>query len=121
MNIMKWVIIGIGVLTGGVFFLGPLLENPATTIVLGLVIIIVCAAAYGSGYLTMYLLERKRLYNTHKAILLPWLTMPLLRLILIGMSQDMHFIINFDTPLIFVFASFGGVMAHHATLNKLVA
>jgi hypothetical protein len=47
--------------------------------------------------------------------------MPLLRLVLIAVSRDMHLFINFDTPLIFVFASFGGVMAHHATLNKIVA
>ena len=119
MKFLKWIIIGIGALTGGIFLPGVLHDNVSETFVPALVALTFCAIAYSIGYVTIYLLELRKLRNTHQAILLPWLSFICVCGFLALINLNVFFGDIIEGSLELVFASLGGVIAHHGTLKKL--
>ncbi|AYL96831.1 hypothetical protein [Mucilaginibacter celer] len=121
---MKWlisgIIIGTGIMTGGFFLLINLLNTPPITLfVTWLLLSIWVAILIGLGYLFIYLLGRKRLYNMHIAILVPWLWMPLILFTPLFIHVENPVSIAVEIPAILVLLSIGGAWAHHHRLQKV--
>lgn len=122
---MKWlisgIIIGTGIMTGGFFLLINLLNTPLSTLLLfWLLLSIWVAILVGSGYLIIYLLERKRLYNMHVAILVPWLLVPLISFTPLFIRLESTVNMSLEIFAVFVLLSIGGAWAHHQRLQKVV-
>jgi hypothetical protein len=119
-GLISGIIIGTGVMTGGLFLLINLLNTPLITLIeFWLLLSIWVVILVGLGYLIIYLLEHKRLYNMHAVILIPWLWMPLISLTPLFIRLESSVNISLEASAILVLLSIGGAWAHHQRLQKV--
>lgn len=121
---MKWVICGIiigtGFITGSLFLMISLLQTPLLSLIgIWLILSLWVAILVALGYLAIYLLERKRLYNTHVVMLIPWLWMPLILLTPFFIRIDNTVNMTIEIPAVLVLLSVGGAWAHSIRLQKV--
>jgi len=115
-------IIGTGFATGGMFLLNQLLGTPPEKIVIALLLIAFTTGMPGAlGYLTIYMLERNKLFTMHVVILLPWVSVSIALIILAISKFNIIFNLTVEVPLILVFSSIGGVLAHQKHISKASA
>jgi FtsH-binding integral membrane protein len=114
MKNFQWVIVGIGVLTGGVFLL-MLLANADSAVVFTNAIktAIFLGIAIGTGFFTIRALSFNYKINIHKAILAPWLAVIIVAVVI-------NFFTSWGVSILvtFVFASVGGVWAYKINQRK---
>ena len=101
-------------MTGSIFLFSLLNEKSLAVLLITSITLSVNTAI---GYFFVQGLEKSYVLNSHKAILLPWISATLFLLILnvlVGLS--VNFLLT--VPLFFVFASIGGSRAHYLKITK---
>jgi hypothetical protein len=120
MKNLALIIIMIGFLTGGCFLLSQFLQLSIENIIAIILLMpLSIAIPSATGFLAMYLIERKKTCNTHKAILFPWIFLPIPVVILAILRLNIFDNPIVEVPLILVFLSAGGLWAHQLRLNKV--
>jgi len=112
MKFIVMLIIWTGIITGGCFlFLTP---DVIVGFVINLTLIFVVSGTI--GFCTIYLFERKTMYNRHKVLLLPWI--PALIISPIFIHSKLPFRLDPGLLVILVFSSIGGIIAHNRYIKK---